>query len=158
MTTQVSLDDLISAKKTRAFGPPEEDKEFPKLLQAFEEADSFSNSLKRNEGQDLTKSAKEGIDRAYESSDLAWRERALAIIHKLCSGKASWCVDDVRRELEASEVKTHSLRAIAGVLRHAVKQGWCKVSVCPQCLNPITKETLKKSSHGRRVYVYESML
>lgn len=69
----------------------------------------------------------EGIQRAHDGAEEGWRGLALQVVLDICKTGREFLVDDVWRALDARGVpRPKEGRAMAGVLRAAESQGWCR--------------------------------
>ena len=65
----------------------------------------------------------EHISQGTKHADPKWRKAALAVVKRLARKQETLTTADVLQELEKSEVKTHDLRAIGGVMMECKKTG-----------------------------------
>lgn len=66
----------------------------------------------------------EGIKRAYEAAEEAWKGRALSAAHEVCKAHHDFLVDEVWRALGGD--RPEEGRSMAGVLDKAAARGWCE--------------------------------
>lgn len=69
--------------------------------------------------------------------DEQWRSVAVALLRQVCSTAAEFTADDIWAALEDWPVVTHEPRAMANVLLHGRREGWCApTDRTAQCRRP----------------------
>jgi hypothetical protein len=100
----------------------------------------------------------EGVQKAYDSSSLEWRDAALCIIYQLSKERQFISADDIVRALESFEELEQSYKALPAVLKIAKKNGWITEAMCTCREEVKTCESRRISSHSRKITVYRSLV
>lgn len=88
--------------------------------------------------------ADEAVSRGLASANTEWKNTALFIFKHLSHSRDEFTTDEVMLELERYGLSTHDARALGGVTRKALSNGW------------MTEVGMTKSRrrHGARIPVY----
>ncbi len=76
----------------------------------------------------IKKETDEAIDRGSSHADTDWRMVALDCVYKVALEKPEFTMNDVRDLVASSGATTHDNRAMGGISKTAVKNGWIKAT------------------------------
>lgn len=92
--------------------------------------------------------ADEAIGRGLVSADEEWKRTALFIFKHLSHSHEPFTTDEVMLELDKYGLSTHDARALGGVTRKALSNGWMSE----------VGMTKSRRRHGARIPVYQGNL
>lgn len=91
------------------------------------------------------KTIQKGIDHAHEE----WRGMVLGCVKEVALTMEKFMMNNVRKMVEKSPLKTHDNRAVAGVMKSAQRLGWIKLS---------GDAIVSKVGHGTRLQIWQSLI
>lgn len=68
------------------------------------------------------------VERGWDASKSLWRKMALQVLLEMCLGTRRFTVNDFRKKILQSEIKTHDNRAMGGLMVTARQWGWIRAS------------------------------
>lgn len=102
-----------------------------------------------NELQEIQEITDEAIDTSFEHSNRSWREMALECVKTVCLSKEFFTMNDVRKLVNLSDLKTHDNRAMGGIIKTARKLNW---------IEPTGQEIVSRVGHKSPLQVWKSTL
>lgn len=85
-----------------------------------------SDMFTAHDREEMNRRTEAGIERAIDNAHEAWRSMALDCLRKLCEEQDTFTVNDLRKLVSASPLKTHDNRAMGGILVTGRSDGWLK--------------------------------
>lgn len=95
----------------------------------------------------IEEEAKAAIKRGWDASKVGWRKQALTILLKTALSNSLFTVNDFRKQIIDSGIKTHDNRAMGGLMVTARNWGWIK---------PSGGEIVSKVGHKSKLQVWRS--
>ena len=74
----------------------------------------------------ILKETEVAIQKGSDNAKAEWKVMVLEILYNICLSKKVFTVNNFRKYVSESDIKTHDNRAMGGVIRTAVKYGWIK--------------------------------
>lgn len=107
------------------------------------------NALTTDEMDEIHAVTNEAIDRGIDHAEQRWRNMADEALFFIAKNNHTFTVNDVRAITERSPIKTHDKRAMGGVIRRGMKNGWIKKT---------GEEIPSKQGHGVAIQIWESVI
>ncbi len=122
-----------------------------KVIESFTEPLSYSAAIIATGDKETDA----GIEKAYTHANPEWVQMALDVVYRACVRLPEWSVNDIRDEINASEIKTHSNYAMGGIIGAAKKNGWITQA---RSVVGEPKKVLNTAGHLTTIQVWKSLI